>query len=369
MILFKTLNTRNRKMQKQIFSVLFGVIVLCFSAKAQEFSYQTFSLSKDNVKALSTEDKVITPLLYVATSKDGILYAGSASFGRCLPLIDKDQEFAALKDGMLECNDLGLKVKNGVITEALTATQNFALNLKQLDSMTLIQQEVVYKRQKPKKSKAEDAFVRLRFHCAKDSKVQDLLQTMYGEKFDCKNAKAVFEKKAQDSLQRFLEASLEENVTNKAKAIEEMLQFAPFENYSKDSLYYFDSNLFVFSRGDYFYTGGAHGMYNESGVLLSKNGIVDLETIIDFDNPQLKDVLWNAYQKFLQEKEMEGFAEFKTFEVSKEVLVDYDGFVFLYQPYELAPYSYGVVELKIPFTQMAEFGKFENSPLSHLFAQ
>ncbi|MDY5556205.1 DUF3298 and DUF4163 domain-containing protein, partial [Helicobacter sp.] len=233
----------------------------------------------------------------------------------------------------------------------------------------LIQQEVVYKRQKPKKSKAEDAFVRLRFHCAKDSKVQDLLQTMYGEKFDCKNAKAVFDKKAQDSLQRFLEASLEEDEANKANAIEKMLQFAPFENYYKDSLYYFDSNLFVFSRGNYFYTGGAHGMYNESGVLLSKNGIVDLKTIIDFDNPQLKDVLWNAYQQFLQEKETGGFADFKSFEVSKDVLVDYDGFVFLYQPYELAPYSYGVVELKIPFAQMAEFGKFENSPLSHLFAQ
>ena len=107
-------------MQKQIFSVLFGIVVLCFGAKAQEFSYQTFSLSDENIKALSTEDKAIAPLLYVATSENGILYAGNASFGRCLPLIDKNEEFAALKDGMLQCNDLGLKVKDGVITAAVT---------------------------------------------------------------------------------------------------------------------------------------------------------------------------------------------------------------------------------------------------------
>lgn len=356
-------------MQKQIFSVLFGIVVLCFGAKAQEFSYQTFSLSDENIKALSTEDKAIAPLLYVATSENGILYAGNASFGRCLPLIDKNEEFAALKDGMLQCNDLGLKVKDGVITAAVTSTQNFTLDLKQLHSMTLIQQEAIYKRPKPKKNGARDALVSLRFHCSKDTKTQELLQIMYGEKFDCKNAKAVFDKKAQDSLQHYLEASLEENATNKEKAIEAMLQVEPFENYFKDSLHYFDSNLLVFSRGDYFYTGGAHGMYSQSGVVLSKNGVVDLEKIIDFDNPQLKDVLWNAYQQFLKEKETTGFADFATFTPSKSVLVDYDGFVFVYQPYELVPYSYGIVELKIPFAQMAEFGKFEDSPLSHLFVQ
>lgn len=347
---------------------LLGIFILCFGihSVALDFTYQTFRLSPTQAGFNPTK---ATSLLFVANSDEGILWAGNQAFGRCVPL-SKDESQSqnhSIKEGILQCKNLALKVENNVITEVLTATQQQKLNLKLLNSITLKQQEATY--QYPKNSNTTThALATIRFHCSKDSKIQELLQVFYQEKFDCKNAQEVFVKSAQNSMQQDFDAMAQEERKSRESVIKEFLKTSSFETNTTDSLYYFDENLLVFSINNYSYTGGAHGISYEKGVIVSKNNeILDLKTMIDWENPELKNLLWQAYQEYLKNRGEAAFVDFESFRVSEEILLDYDSFVFVYQPYELMPYAYGILKLKIPLEKMARFGNFDKTPLQSLF--
>lgn len=358
----------------------FGSLILCLGieAMALDFTYQTFLIPTAQAKILNqAADKTSSnpqTLLFVANSKEGILYAGNQALGRCTPLLqdkrESQNEPIALKEGILECKNLALKVENGAILSALTATQNLKLNLKLIDSMVLQQQEATY--QYPKSSKqAKNASISKQFHCSSDSKTQKILQSVYQKSFNCKNGKEVFLKSAQDCVQNYFKEMLQINGKEKvANEIEKYLQTSPFEEYNQESLYFFDNNLLVFLKSNYLYTGGAHGISSKWGVIVSKEkGILPLNTMIDSNNAELKSLLWQEYQNYLKSVEAEAFVDFESFRVSDAILLDYDSFVFLYQPYEIMPYAYGIVELRIPLEQMEKFGNFAKTPLESLFAK
>lgn len=353
-----------------LFTRLFLGFCLCVGihsmTMASEFTYQTFALSPTDAKSLNQTDGKTDSMLFVANSKNGILYAGNRNLGRCVPLFENNSsETTALKNGTLQCKHIALKVIDGVIMGAITATKNLKLNLKLIDSMVLQQQEVIY--QYPAKSKqSKNASITTQFYCSKDSKTQKILQSMYKESFDCKNAKEIFLKNAQDSMRNYFQEMLQAN--NQENAIEEYLQTSPFEQYDRDSLYYFNNDLLVFLKSNYLYTGGAHGISSEWGIIVSKeNGIVPLNARIDFDNAELKGLLWQEYQNCLKSVETEAFVDFQSFKVSEAILIDYDSFVFIYQPYEIMPYAYGIIELRIPLEQMEKIGNFDKTPFKSLF--
>lgn len=355
------------------FSRLFGILILCFglNSMALDFTYQTFLLSPSQAKILNKTSAKEDSLLFVANSKDGILYAGNRNLGRCIPLFENDptktQEPTALKDGTLQCKNLALKVEDGAITGALTTTQNLKLNLKLIDSMILQQQEVTYQYPKdPKQS--TNALTSIQFYCSKDSKAQEILQQMYKKSFDCKSAKSVFLNNAQDSMQNFFKEFSQTENKSEEKVIEKFLNTSSFEQQKGDFLYYFNNNLIVFLKNNYLYTGGAHGISSQWGVILSKeNGIIPLNTMIDFNNAELKSLLWQEYQNYLKSVESEAFVDFESFKVSEAILLDYDSFIFIYQPYEIMPYANGIIKLKIPLEQMVKLGNFEKTPLESLF--
>lgn len=335
-----------------------------------DFTYQTFRVLPPQVRFNQAK---AASLLFVANSEEGILWAGNRNFGRCTPASkeESNSQNQGIKEGILQCKNLALKVENGVITETLTATNNQKLNLELLDSITLEQHEVTY--QYPKTHDATtNALATIGFHCSKDSKIQKLLQTLYYEKFNCENAQRVFVESAQDSIYKAFETMAQEERKNRKEVIEEFLKTSSFETNTTDSLYYFDENLLVFSINDYSYTGGAHGIsYKKSAIISKDNEILDLKTMIDWNNPELKSLLWQAYQEYLKNIDEEGFVDFESFNVSEVVLLDYDSFVFIYQPYELMPYAYGILEFRIPLEKMAQFQlkKFGKTPLQSLFAK
>ncbi|MBD5164870.1 DUF3298 and DUF4163 domain-containing protein [Helicobacter sp.] len=349
-----------------------GIFILCFGihTMALDFTYQTFRLLPHQAGFNPTK---ATSLLFVANSDEGILWAGNQDFGRCTPLSKNESQSQnqSIQEGILQCKNLALKVENGVITEVLTANQQHKLNLELLDSITLERHEVTYQYPKTPDTTTH-ALATIRFHCSKDSKIQKLLQTLYREKFDCENAQRVFVESAQNSIDKaFTTMAIEERKDWK-EIIEEFLKTSSFETNVADSLYYFDENLLVFSINDYSYTGGAHGISYQKSVIISKdNKILDLKTIIDFNNPELKSLLWQAYQEYLKNIDEEGFVDFESFNVSEVVLLDYDSFVFVYQPYELMPYAYGILKFRIPLEKMAQFQlkKFGKTPLQSLFAK
>ncbi|TLD82687.1 DUF3298 domain-containing protein [Helicobacter sp. MIT 11-5569] len=377
------------KRQSLKLSAFFGAFILYFSAPSvllgstMDFSYQTFVLPQTFLQSklfvpIKKVSKQQYSLLFVADSKEGILYAGNQALGRCVPLIDEKSQFResnAVKNGTLQCKNLSFKVENGVITEAFNAKSSEKLNLEITDSFVLKSQEASY--EYPKKSKrnpATSAKVSTQFYCSDDLKIQESLEVLYGVKFDCKNAQKVFLEIAQDSMWSFLEDFQEETeIKNEEKAMEEFLKFSSLEQLDGDSLYYFDENLRVFLHDNYLYTGGAHGMKSQWGVILSKTNheILDLTSLIDFQNPKLKNLLWQEYQNYLKKLGDTGepYTDLESFYTSKAVLIDYDSFVFIYQPYEIMPYAYGIIKLKIPLEQMAQFVQATKTPLESLFVK
>ena len=168
-------------------------------------------------------------------------------------------------------------------------------------------------------------------------------------------------KEAEESMQEYLKDIGDLNV-------EEYLKKFPLEEITEDKLYYFDENLLVFEKMSYLYTGGAHGNHGKWGVVLSKKeGIVELNEIIDLNNLELKQILWEKYQDIAAKEKVKDYITFENFKVSDAILLSYDGIVFVYQPYEIMPYVYGNIEIKLPLEVVEKFGNFKDSPLKYLF--
>ena len=200
--------------------------------------------------------------------------------------------------------------------------------------------------------------------CSKNA--QNVLNAFYGVDFTCKNAKKVFAKSAKELSHKGMSESC---AAQFGESFEKCIKDSIFLETRSDTLRYFDENIFVFDRVDYFFSGGAHGISSKKGSIFTKNGEqVFLEKIIDFENLNLKKNLWEKYQKSMQKLGLkESFVEYEDFFVSKTLSLDENGVVFIYQPYEVLPYSFGIVELSVNFDEIVDFGDFKRSKIAYLF--
>lgn len=130
---------------------------------------------------------------------------------------------------------------------------------------------------------------------------------------------------------------------------------------------------------EYAFTGGAHGMsatrlasyWTESGeaVKLSDLLIPDFDRQLNTIGEKLFRQQWEIPED--QDLDEAGFwFENNRFRLSDNFAVDTNGLVFLYNPYEVAPYSFGTLELTVDFREIREllnpesplFPKIMNQP-------
>lgn len=112
-----------------------------------------------------------------------------------------------------------------------------------------------------------------------------------------------------------------------------------------------------------YYTGGAHPMHELTYLNFDGNGLISLEKL--FGDRQ--DVLEKAVFKALLDKEgvknAEGLKEKSyfpdQFKVSEDFYVNRDSIVFVYDPYEIAAYSNGIVEVAVPLKTLKKKGLWE----------
>ncbi|WP_299546461.1 DUF3298 and DUF4163 domain-containing protein [uncultured Helicobacter sp.] len=313
-------------------ALIFGI---CSYAKPIDFTYNTYKMENEKQK------------LFVSKNNEGILYAGSFDFGRCEN--KKDGITQPLKNGELKCKNASLKVKNGEIIGILKNGKFQHLNLK-LEQSFKTQEQIANLTHTVKSNNS--ATITTKFQCSKDPTIQKILEKMYGVKFNCKNGISEINEMAKKSLLK------------NAETIDTILSSSAFEKQSSDFLYYFDEEFLSFNTYTYIYTGGAHGNHTRIGITISKDGnIIPLADILTPYNKPLKDFLWKEYQKFTQEMHSEPLIKYEDFNVSNSILLDYGEVLFLYQPYEIMPYSYGVITLKIPFNTFLAITKIQSFPL------
>jgi hypothetical protein len=117
-----------------------------------------------------------------------------------------------------------------------------------------------------------------------------------------------------------------------------------------------NSKLAVFSREWEYYTGGAHGMRNKDYYVFSledKRRLVLDDIVLEEAKSALNDLVEAALRKQMEIPDWIPLSEQGFFEDSPGRLEDFflipQGLGFQWDPYEIAPYSMGIIEIVIPY--------------------
>lgn len=174
--------------------------------------------------------------------------------------------------------------------------------------------------------------------CSSDAAIQNVLQKAYDMPYQCATMPEAFGKAAQKALKNDVFA--EDEVYEAAFLLE---------------IVYFDSERIVFEEITSSYTGGAHASHIYDLRTFSRNGeeLDCSKSLLQVNLPKLK-------QRLLQEVQKYGTAAFvdentSDFDVSKIIAPVYGGIAFLYQPYEILPYSFGAPKLVIGYGEAPQY--------------
>lgn len=147
-------------------------------------------------------------------------------------------------------------------------------------------------------------------------------------------------------------------------------------NYSKilkNRMIYNANNILTFRADVYEYTGGAHGMSNSflfNFDLRTGKRILLSDLFIDKYEERLNDILTKQLMEnnnVHSVKELEELGYFITSPIfpSENFYFEDAEIVFVYNPYEIAPYAMGSTEIKLPISEL-NFLLKENSPIAKL---
>ena len=120
-------------------------------------------------------------------------------------------------------------------------------------------------------------------------------------------------------------------------------------------------NIVSFQRETYEYNiGAAHGL----GLVkllnfdLNKKKLLSLQDIVIPGKQQdIRNLLWQQYN--VEVMENNPFIEKASFHISPNFLFNVEGIYFIYQPYEIGPYSMGNIKLKLSWDEAKDFIKKE----------
>lgn len=185
----------------------------------------------------------------------------------------------------------------------------------------------------------------------------------FGEEFTGKPEK--------DIAKMYTENVEEYTYTNEDTYDPEMMFSYNWSFYKHLSILYMDDRVVTLSQSEYLYTGGAHGLEHQEYLHFDFNTGKQF-TLNDIIKTGSEDKITNLIGRYLMKsleiqtkEELEGilinelYASSSFFFTSNEL-------VFVYNPYEIAPYVYGIIYVFVPFSEMKSYLK-EDSPMSHLY--
>lgn len=120
-------------------------------------------------------------------------------------------------------------------------------------------------------------------------------------------------------------------------------------------------NLVTFSRFDNIYLGGAHNMFN------TRYDIFNLKTqkkiiLNDVINKASRNKLLALIKTYNEAELKEYGTDLNDLKVSENFYLAEHGLVFVYAPYEIAPFVYGIPELYVPYEELKDLIKAEYMP-------
>jgi len=107
-------------------------------------------------------------------------------------------------------------------------------------------------------------------------------------------------------------------------------------------------------------TGGAHGLLNISFLNFdASSGKVIPNTSLIRDLPAFKKVAQPHFDQAIKEKHV--FDDTNDFVLPENIAYTDDGLVLLYNTYEIAPYSTGIIEFAIPYSDIKAYLVFDSA--------
>ncbi|WP_258107356.1 DUF3298 and DUF4163 domain-containing protein [Campylobacter lari] len=136
------------------------------------------------------------------------------------------------------------------------------------------------------------------------------------------------------------------------------------EFFSQAYIFYQDKHIISLGKNIYEYKGGAHGMTN----FLRKTYSIDdmkllrLKNELKIENEDFQSMVKQKILSLYNENELFDIKELKIGEIFE---VRKNGLVLIWEPYDIAPYSTGVIEIFISYDELEPFWK-NNSKLAYL---
>jgi hypothetical protein len=187
-----------------------------------------------------------------------------------------------------------------------------------------------------------------------------LVSTNLATYFGCKGSRDNVEKCIQDQVQQYLDSSRAEILDEvKDQADSDLWDGDRFEYYHNDdvSIQYDENDILVLRENTSEYTGGAHGMY---GTLLqvldlANNKVLKLRDVTTADSVTLEHLLEMAFRKDYHLKKTDSLSDLlfdNSLAANDNFYITRKGLGFLYNPYEVASFAAGIIEVFIPFKEM-----------------
>ena len=123
-----------------------------------------------------------------------------------------------------------------------------------------------------------------------------------------------------------------------------------WESSSEYKIIYADKNIVSFRCESYSYTGGAHGMPDTKVGTIKNGKLLQLADLPDLNKIK---ILWQqalkSHSQFSEIKKYTGFIGTKP-QLTENFYLDGKGIHFIYQPYEIAPFAAGTIEIFVPLS-------------------
>lgn len=169
--------------------------------------------------------------------------------------------------------------------------------------------------------------------------------------------------KFQEELNNTIESKVKNFIEETRKIAQqdkkEGVQSFPYEANVKTEIYYQDKYLISLIIFYYQFTGGAHGItLFETYNLDIKNS--KLLTLNDILNPDAQEIIKEEIVSEIESESDYFFPEAKDYILKDDIfvrdfLIDSTGVTFLYNHYEIAPYSTGIPKFSIPWNKLKQY--------------
>ncbi|MCD2425249.1 DUF3298 and DUF4163 domain-containing protein [Niabella pedocola] len=160
----------------------------------------------------------------------------------------------------------------------------------------------------------------------------------------------------------FIENFRDDIDTMKAAGNEDEAPFSMmhYDQQISSNLIYNNNGYAILSVGNYAYTGGAHGMYGQTMLCLDmqQQKELALSDVLHIDSATLQPILEQHLRtryKIAQNKPLTDILFDERLALTDNFYFTPKGIGFIYQPYEVAAYAFGLIDIWVPYTELRPY--------------